>query len=158
MTRQQFITYVESNQQQLRRFLTALCCGDSALADDIAQDTFLKAYLALDSFREDCKFSSWIFRIAYNVFIDTRRAARCSEELSQASAVATGDSADSSFHYQHLYTALDKLSAKERTSLLLFYIQGYSIKEISGIVDASEEAVKQQLSRGRMHLKNLLEQ
>jgi RNA polymerase sigma-70 factor (ECF subfamily) len=49
--------------------------------------------------------------------------------------------------------ALQTLPYKERTSLLLFYMKGYSIKEIARIVDCSEDAVKKQLSRGRDHLK-----
>lgn len=49
MTRQEFISQVESSQAAFRRFLVALCCGDSFLADDIAQDAYLKAYLSIDS-------------------------------------------------------------------------------------------------------------
>ena len=61
--------------------------------------------------------------------------------------------ADCNFRYQDLYMALHTLPYKERTSLLLFYMKGYSIKEIARIVDCSEDAVKKQLSRGRDHLK-----
>ena len=74
MNKQQFISHVESNQKAVRRFLTALCCGDTALADDLAQDTFVKAYLSSDSFREDSKFTTWIYRIAYNTFVSNRRS------------------------------------------------------------------------------------
>ena len=45
MTREQFISHVESTQKAFRRFLVALCCGDTALADDIAQESYIKAYL-----------------------------------------------------------------------------------------------------------------
>ncbi len=71
--------------------------------------------------------------------------------------VAAADSADSSFRYQALYAALDLLPARERTSLLLFYLEGYSVREISGIVGASQDAVKQYLSRGRSHLRGMLD-
>ena len=64
--------------------------------------------------------------------------------------------ADRDFRYQPLYMALEKLPPKERTAILLFYLKGYSIKEIADIVDATEDAVKKQLSRGRVKLKNLL--
>lgn len=156
MDRSEFIAYVESNQKALRRFLTALCCGDSALADDIAQETYMKAYMSADGFRGDARFSSWVYRIAYNTFISYRRSIRPHSDVSEAAAVASDDSADSVFRYQPLYAALDRLNERERTAVLLFYIEGHTIKEISAIVDASEDAVKQHLSRARKHLKTLL--
>ena len=64
--------------------------------------------------------------------------------------------ADRDFRYQSLYLALEELPPKERSALLLFYIGGYSVREIAGIVDATEDAVKKQLSRGREKLKTLL--
>ena len=156
MNREQFISKVAATSQALRRFLVGLCCGDTALADDIAQETFLKAYLSIDTFRDQAKFSSWLYRIAYNTFISIKRAGRQSLSLDHAEAVAADDRADSAFRYQALYAALDGLSEKERTAILLFYLQDYSIKEIAEIIDASEAAVKQQLSRGRAHLKGML--
>ena len=75
MTREQFITHVEGTQKAFRRFLVALCCGDTQLADDIAQEAYIKAYLSCDSFNSPDKFNAWIFRIGYNTFIDHRR--RC---------------------------------------------------------------------------------
>lgn len=156
MDRQQFIQYVESNQRAVRRFLTALCCGDAAMADDLAQDTFVKAYLSCDSFRGDSKFSVWIYRIAYNTFVSSRRSVRATEPIDQAECISGAERADSAFRYQALYTALEQLSAKERTAILLYYMQGYAINEIADITGASVEAVKQQLSRGRRNLKGLL--
>ncbi len=157
MDRQQFIRNVESTQKAVRRFLTALCCGDSALADDIAQDAFLKAYLSCDDFREDCKFSTWIYRIAYNAFLSDRRSQRLSDSLAEAVQLPGTDKADSAFRYQSLYLALDQLSVKERTAILLYYMQGYAVDEIAEITNSSTDAVKAQLSRGRQHLKNLLQ-
>lgn len=156
MDRQQFIKHVESNQRAVRRFLTALCCGDSALADDIAQEAFIKAYLSCDGFREDSKFSTWIYRIAYNAFLSHCRVQRPSGALSEAVQMPGSDAADEAFRYQHLYLALDRLSVKERTAILLHYMQGYAINEIAEITNSSVDAVKAQLSRGRQHLKDLL--
>lgn len=156
MDRQQFIRYVECNQRAVRRFLTALCCGDTALADDLAQDTFVKAYLSCDSFREDSKFLTWIYRIAYNTFLNHRRSQQFTTGYEEATAISGNDNADSSFRYQALYTALNRLPGKERTSVLLHYMEGYSIKEIAVITESSEDAVKQHLSRGRTHLRGLL--
>ena len=77
MNRNEFVRNVESCQKQVRRFLTALCCGDSTMADDIAQDSFVKAYLSCDNLTDDNKFMSWIYRIAYNTFISSRRVSLC---------------------------------------------------------------------------------
>lgn len=156
MTREQFISHVEATQRAFRRFLVALCCGDSALADDVAQEAYIKAYLSCDDFRDSTKFNAWIFRIGYNTFIDHRRAAKSFVDYDQARTIAADDDTDASFRYQALYEALNQLPPKERTSVLLFYMEGYSIKEIADIVEASQGAVRQHLSRGRNHLRNLL--
>lgn len=158
MTREQFIVKVEASQRAFRRFLVALCCGNAALADDVAQEAYIKAYLACDSFREPDKFTAWIFRIGYTTFINHKRAERPSSGYEEAREAKAEETADSSFAYQGLYAALDKLPPKERSSVLLFYMEGYSIKEIAQIENASQDAVKQHLSRGRAHLRGLLKQ
>ena len=146
MTREQFIEIINIEQERLRRFLLALCCGNRDEADDIAQNALLKAYLSISKYEG----TTWLYRIAYNLFIDTNRCRRTLQHVD-----ATFD-ADRDFRYQPLYMALEKLPPKERTAILLFYLKGYSIKEIADIVDATEDAVKKQLSRGRVKLKNLL--
>lgn len=156
MNREQFIQHVESNQKGVRRFLTALCCGDTALADDLAQDTFIKAYLSCDGFREESRFSTWIYKIAYNTFISHHRVSHLSEPITEAAGMATPERADKAFEYQSLHLALEKLSDKERSAILLHYMQGYAINEIAEITDSSPDAVKQLLSRGRTHLRAYL--
>ena len=65
---------------------------------------------------------------------------------------------DAGFEYQELYHALRTLPPKERTAILLFYLKGYTVREIADIVHGTEAAVRQQLSRGREQLKNKLKQ
>lgn len=153
MTRIEFVKCVEGCQKQVRRFLTALCCGDSMKADDIAQDAFMKAYLSCDSVKDEEKFVRWIHRIAYNTFISTHRVVKTCVPLDEVHNIESGNQSDASFRYQELYAALDKLSEKERTAILLFYMEGYDIKEIAEITDSTTDAVKQQLKRGREHLR-----
>lgn len=74
MTREQFISHVEATRKAFRRFLAALCCGNTALADDIAQESYIKAYLSCDSFDNPEKFRAWLFKIGYNTFINHRRS------------------------------------------------------------------------------------
>lgn len=156
MTREQFISHVEDTQKAFRRFLTALCCGDPQLADDIAQESYIKAYLASDTFSNPDRFNAWIYRIAYNTFLNYRRGQRPALSYDAARESESPDRADSYFKYQELYQALAGLPAKERTSILLFYMENYSIKEIAEIEQTTQDAVKQHLSRGRRHLRGLL--
>lgn len=156
MTREQFISCAEGVQRALRRFLTALCCGDSQLADDIAQETLIKAYLSSEGFENPDRFNAWIYRIAYNTFVSHKRSEKTTLGYEVAGDSSADNRADDAFRYQALYAALDRLPSRERTSILLYYMEGYSIKEIAGIVEVSADAVKQHLSRGRKHLQGLL--
>ena len=63
-----FDQLVKKYQSPVRRFFLNLTCGDSELSDDLAQDTFIKAYTNIASFRNLSSFSTWLYRIAYNIF------------------------------------------------------------------------------------------
>ena len=162
MTREQFIEIIKTEQEALRRFLLALCCGNRDEADDIAQDALVKAYLSLSkyegtTYEESGKGTAWLYRIAYNMFIDTNRCRRTMQPLDALEKREDSSfAADREFRYQALYIALEQLPLKERTAILLFYLKGYSIREIADIVNVTEDAVKKQLSRGRDKLKTLL--
>ena len=153
MTREVFIAHVEREQEALRGFLLALCCGNKGDADDLAQDTLVKAYLSLAGYQDKGRFRSWLFKIAYNTFLSHKASCRTMESIDEARTLIAGNEADSSFEHQDLYLALRTLPPKERSAITLFYLNGYSIKEIATITDASQNAVKQQLLRGRDKLK-----
>ena len=154
MTQERFISQVREQQEPLRRFLLALCNGDAALADDIAQDALVRAYVASGSFLGLSKFSTWLFRIAYNCYIDNCRKAKPEKApVEEAYNLPGTDTSDKSFRYQQLYQALEKLPEKEKAAIALFYFEDRSIKEISAILDMPAGTVKYQLSMGRNHLK-----
>ena len=157
MTREVFITHVKREQEALRSFLLALCCGNKSDADDLAQDSLVKAYLSLVGYRDEGKFRSWLFKIAYNTFLSHKAGCRTMGSIDEARTLIGGTEADSSFEHQDLYLALRTLPPKERSAITLFYLSGYSIKEIATITEATEGAVKQQLSRGRDKLKARLQ-
>ena len=156
MTRDVFITHVEREQEALRGFLLALCCGKKDDADDLAQDALVKAYLSSAGYQDKGKFRSWLFKIAYNTFLNHKASLRCTESIDEARALVSSAYADSEFEHQDLYLAMRTLPPKERSSITLFYLNGYNIKEIATITDTSEDAVKKQLSRGRDKLKEKL--
>ena len=70
---QAFGRLVAIYQSPIRGFLRRLAAGDEALADDLAQDTFLTAYRRISSFRGEGSFQGWLFRIAYTSFLQHRR-------------------------------------------------------------------------------------
>ncbi len=157
MTRERFIDLVRVEQEPLRRFLLALCNGDAALADDIAQDALVRAYVSSGSFLGLSKFSTWLFRIAYNCYIDHHRKARLNEAPVEAAlAVPADESTDAAFRYQQLYQALERLPEKEKAAIALFYFEDRSIKEIASILDMPQGTVKYHLSLGRNHLKQYI--
>ena len=157
MTRDVFIAHVEREQEALRGFLLALCCGNKSDADDLAQDTLVKAYLSLTGYQDKGRFRSWLFKIAHNTFLNHMARQRTTESIDEARTLVSNTAADSSFEHQDLYMALRALPPKERSAITLFYLNGYSIKDIAKITDASEGAVKTQLSRGRDKLKEKLQ-
>ena len=157
MTREVFIAHVEREQEALRGFLLALCCGNKSDADDLAQDALVKAYLSLAGYRDKGKFRSWLFKIAYNTFLSHKASCRTMESIDEARTLISGTEADAAFEHQDLYLALRTLPPKGRSAITLFYLNGYSIKEIAAITDVSQDAVKQQLSRGRDKLKAKLQ-
>ncbi|MBR5170886.1 MAG: RNA polymerase sigma factor [Muribaculaceae bacterium] len=157
MTRETFISHVEREQEALRGFLLALCCGNKSDADDLAQDVLVKAYISSAGYQEKGRFRSWLFKIAHNTFLNHKASCRTMDSIDQARALLSSDTAESSFQHQDLYLALSTLPPKERSAITMFYLNGYSVKEISKTTDTSEDAVKKQLSRGRDKLKQILE-
>lgn len=160
MSPERFINLVRAEQESLRRFLLALCGGDAFEADDIAQDALVRAYVASGSFLGLSKFSTWLFRIAYNCFLDRQRKNKpetIPSDCSQALNIPALEETDSGFRYQQLYQALDRLTEKERAAIVLHYFEDRSIKEISSILDIPAGTVKYYLSTGRNHLKSILQ-
>lgn len=160
MKREQFIEKVATEQEGLRRFLLVLCCGDKAKADDIAQNALIRAYIASGDYVPRVKFSTWLFKIAYNCFIDSVRKKSLDvvcNESEVADAVPDSVSSDAVFEYEDLYAAIDALPPTERAAILLFYMEDRPIKEISAILNIPEGTVKSHLSRGREHIKRRIE-
>ncbi|MEP6942413.1 MAG: sigma-70 family RNA polymerase sigma factor [Betaproteobacteria bacterium] len=74
--RHAFGELVKRHQSAVRATLRKLTRGNAALADDLAQETFLLAYRNLKSFRQEARFSTWLYRIAYNAFLAEARKTR----------------------------------------------------------------------------------
>ena len=155
MTREQFIDMVRSEQKGLRRFLLTLCGGDRMTADDIAQETLMKAYLALSKYDERQKARLWLMKIAYNTFLNhhAQTTRHRYEDMDATAMISSQYSSDESFRYQELLQAMAQLPDSERTTLILHYFEGYKVEEIAQITNSTDAAVKKRLQRGREELK-----
>ena len=131
------------------------------LTDDIAQEALLKAYLYFNDFNGKSKFSTWLYCIAYNYFSDwyaaTEKKERYTTRLNDPSSMNITIETVAQKDYKTLYNAIDSLSEDERICVLLFYMEGRSITEMSNIINMSSGTIKSHLSRARSHLKTKLE-
>lgn len=148
---------VRRYQSPMRSFLNRMTHGDSHLADDLAQETFLKAWQKLATFRGEARFSSWLFGIAMNEF---RRAARRRQELPSAELeLAFPDEAGSSHDYHlslDLTEALKRLNLNERASILLCCQNGLSHEEAARVLECPLGTVKTNILRGKEKLQKYL--
>ena len=154
-----FDLLVQKYQSPIRRFFLNLTCGDSELSDDLAQDTFIKAYTNIATFKNLSNFSTWLYRIAYNVFYDYIRSRKETTELdSREVDAANSVEQDNIGQRMDIYQSLKKLKEVERTCITLFYMEDVSIDKIAGIVGIPAGTVKSHLSRGKEKLAMYLKQ
>ncbi|MBR5919046.1 MAG: RNA polymerase sigma factor [Prevotella sp.] len=149
--RRAFGRLVEKYQSPIRRFFLNQTGGDELLSDDLAQDTFVKAWLNISTFRGAANFSTWLYRIAYNVFYDYTRSHKITEEIDQVVALRQASSGDTALRLD-LQQALSILSPAERSCITLQMMEGQPIDKISEITEMAEGTVKSHLSRGKQKL------
>ena len=143
-----FDSLVKEYQSRVRKFFLAQTLGDEPLSDDLAQETFVKAYLKISTFRGTSSFSTWLFRIAYNVYYDYTRSRHTTSNIDAASAMPAAGARDTALQMD-LYKALALLSDVQRTCITMQLIDGRSISDISSITGINEGTVKSHISRGK---------
>ena len=153
--RRAFDELVRRYQSPVRRFFLSQTMGDEQLSDDLAQDTFIKAYTNITTFRGLASFKTWVMRIAYNVWYDYTRSKRQTEDVDAAPQRA---GSENSSLKMDLYAALALLKPDERTCITLQLIDGYDIAGIAKITQMKEGTIKSHLSRGKEKLANYLRQ
>ena len=154
-----FDQLVKEYQSPIRRFFLNLTCGDSELSDDLAQDTFIKAYTNLSSFKNLSSFSTWLYRIAYNVFYDYLRTRKETDSLETRRVDAQYSTQQNDIGRQmDIYRALNMLKETERTCITLFYMEDQSIEKIADITGSPTGTVKSHLSRAKEKMATYLKQ
>ena len=154
-----FDQLVRKYQSPVRRFFLNLTLGDEALSDDLAQDTFIKAYVNISKFRGMSSFSTWLFRIAYNVHYDYCRSEKRivkGEDIDSAVVARSAAFTQPTSLKMDIYQALALLKDEERTCITLQLIDGQPIDRISDITGMPQNTVKSHLRRGKEKLTDYL--
>lgn len=149
-------------------------CNHQEVAEELAQETFLKVYKAARRYRPKAKFSTWLYKIATNVCLNEIRRPAYRQRLESLDQVAAGapDGADAMMaqtenrrpdqllvhreQQQIAINAISKLPEKQRAALLLRLEGGFSYGEIGAQINRSENYVKTLIHRGRKQLKQAL--
>ncbi len=148
---------------------------DRELAEDVAQEAFVKAFHAIGSYNPSYKFSSWMFKIANNLAIDHLRKRKLDtvsihgsphartgddEERTRITLEATGETPAEYVENRELggqiEGAIAQLRPEYRTAILLRHVEGHSYEEVAEIMEVPLGTVKTYIHRGRTELKDLL--
>ena len=130
-------------------------------AEEVAQDSFIKAYESLNSFRGESKFSSWLYSIAYRKALDALRKNKKYKASEIIDDITEGEVSgiEDALHYledeerkKAIQDCILKLSEDEATIITLYYFQDQSVREISTITRLSEDNIKVKLFRSRKKL------
>lgn len=135
-------------------------------AEECAQDTFLKAFKSLETFRQEAKFSTWLFRIAYNTAISKQRRQKHEHQSTDDRQVLNLSFDDTESGYRslgnaqrthYLKLAIATLSGEEANLVSLFYYNELSIAEIHEVTGIEQSNIKVKLHRARKKLQESLQ-
>lgn len=160
--RDAFAELVRRRQSWLRTLLRR-CCGDLALADDLAQQTFLQAWKKLHQLRDPERFGPWLKRLGLSAWLARMRrldplanADVVGEEDASSEATTAADSADGAMIAGDLEAALDALAPAVRLCVVLAYHEGFTHEEIVELTQLPLGTVKSHVRRGTQKLRQQL--
>lgn len=154
-----FAELVRRYQSPLRAWLRRLTDGDGARSDDLAQETFLRAYRRLGSFHGTGKFSTWLFGIAYNEFRnDTRRQRHWVEMNDDLAETLVADESwnTASENWIDLNAAIQGLSIEQRAAITLCFQEGMTHEEAAAVLNCPLGTLKTNILRGKERLRRYL--
>jgi RNA polymerase sigma-70 factor, ECF subfamily len=165
-----FRALVERHSRAVYR-LAHRMTGTAQDAEDVVQETFLRAFKQLDSYESRSSFSTWLYRIAANYSLDlirsrkrhaSRRVTEGSDEEEILDSVKSTDPGQDRIYYsaqvkERLTAALQTLSDQERTAFQLRHFEGQSIEEIGAVLDLGASATKNSIFRAVRKIREALE-
>ena len=167
--RHAFSELVRRHQSAVRTTLRRLTGGNHALADDLAQDTFMLAYRNLGSFRQEAKFSTWLYRIATNAYLADARKRKeellgdrdadiADEDAGDATGEDAGvpDPARAATLSMDMQRAMAVLSDAERAAIVQCYHNDLSHEEAAQVLNCPVGTVKTHILRAKQKLKTRL--
>jgi RNA polymerase sigma factor (sigma-70 family) len=167
--RHAFAELVKRHQSSVRACLRKLTSGNAALSDDLAQETFIQAWRNLKSFRQEARFSTWLYRIATNCWLMHARKRReellgdrdaeQSDENAESTShglESTGDHAGSSAMKLDLERAMNVLTAQERAAIIQCYHNDLTHEEAAYVLGCPVGTVKTHVFRAKQKLKTAL--
>jgi len=135
-------------------------CGDMALAEDAAQEAFLRAWQRLPGYQPRAPFRNWLYRIAANVALDVLRRERTTVNVDELPLMASEDSPDEAFEMverrEYVRRAVLTLPAASRVVLILREYEGLSYKEIADVLEIPVGTVMSRLNYARSKLREAL--
>jgi len=153
MTKEQLGKLILTSEDTLYHVAKTLLYNDADCADAI-QDTIVKAFSKLHTLREDAYARTWLIRILINECYTIIRKQKKVIPMDILPETAQGQTPRD---YSDLYEALSHLTEPMRLTVTLYYMEGYSVREIASLLDTTESAVKNRLMRARIRLKQDLE-
>ncbi len=141
--------------------------GNAEEAEDVVQESFIQAYIKLDTFQMQSQFFTWLYRIAFNNALSRRRRNRNQLSLDQSREATGNEPLDvaggpetnmvRNDNVRLVQEAMAKLSEDHRAILILREMQDMAYEDIAEILDISIGTVRSRLNRARSHLRELLE-
>jgi RNA polymerase sigma-70 factor, ECF subfamily len=165
-----FETLIGQHLDRVRRFARAFA-QDDATADDLAQDAIIKVYKSINSYRFASAFSTWLYAIVRNVFLDEIKSrAHRNRAVEDSYTVGTHDQVDldgsgpnqpdhrleQEQERRRVWAAIEQLPPEFRGTIVMFDIEGMSHDEIAAIEKVALGTVKSRLNRAREYLRRLL--
>ena len=130
---------------------------NAALADDLAQDTFLRAFQSMDQVKDDTKTKSWLFQIAYRIFLDHTRKNKRRQELSDINMPPDDEIISSPTGMKmDIEQAMNTLTPEQRAAVMLCLSYGFSHSEAAKALNQPLGTVKSHVSRGKNKLRAFL--
>ena len=158
MSQDRFLDQVTALLPALRAFGRSLC-GDPARADDLVQDTVLKAWTNREQFQSGSNLKAWLFTILRNCYYSELRHRKFEVEAPAgicAAQVSIAPDHDAKLHLRDLNRALQELPVDQREALILVCATGLSYEEAADVCQVAVGTIKSRIARARDRLVDLL--